>query len=265
MPFLMAPIRILLAAMFLTLLLAPHEAQAQVAPQYGRFQPLNQYLPPGLAAQWAAIGGRTNAAWSQPVKVILDGPGDVSVYYGRPIQEQTFQSPAQFGVPVGHSYRLRISNVPGMPGVELFPTIEIIDRLHPPAGMKHDYPIPVHISQEDLEMALNGNLVTRVVYVEQPQIAAPFTLDDATRSRTLLSSQNVMEQADRYGRPVVILRLGGRVPSAQGELPSFYGTGGPIAVSRPSTVRRDDGGGEAAPADSAPSTSRALQNGRAAR
>ena len=140
-------------------------AEAQVVPQYGQFQPLNQYLTPGTAGQWAALAGKGSGNWSQPVRIELDGGGDVTVYHGWPTQESTHKSPAQLGVSVGHLYRLRVSNMPDLPGVEIYTTIEIIDRLHPPAGKKHDFPIPVYIDRDDIESALNGNLVTRVVYI----------------------------------------------------------------------------------------------------
>lgn len=209
-------------------------SMAQVVPQYGQFQPLNQYLTPGTAGHWAMIAGKSSGHWTQPVRIQLDGGGDITVYHSRPTQEVTQSSPAQMGVRVGHLYRLRVSNMPDLPGVEVYPTIEIIDRLHPPAGKKHDFPVPIHIDRDDIEAALNGNLVTRVVYVEQPQLAAPFALDESTRVRTLLPAQNVLEQADRYGRPMVIVRIGGRLPSVHGERPEFFGTGGSISGSQAS-------------------------------
>jgi len=230
----------MLAILLASSLMIANTAEAQVVPNYGQYQPLNQYLPPGLAGQWATMAGRGSGNWSQPLRIMLDGGGDVTVFHSRPVQETTHKSPAQLGVRVGHLYRLRISNMPDLPGVEIFPTIEIIDRLHPPAGKKHDYPIPVHLDRDDIEAAIKGNLVTRVVYVEQPQLAAPFELDEATRIRTLLPAQNVLEQADRYGRPVVIVRIGGRLPSVHGERPAFYGTGGFVSHSQPSPTAPTD-------------------------
>ena len=218
-------------------LLVADRAEAQVVPQYGQFQPLNQYLTPGTAGHWAALAGKGSGNWSQPIKIELDGEGLVSVFYSRPVQETSpHPSPVQLGVSVGHLYRLRVSNMPDLPGVEIYPTIEIIDRLHPPAGKKHDFPIPVYIDRDDIESALNGNLVTRVVYIEQPQLAAPFALDESTRVRTLLPAQNVLAQADRYGRPAIIVRIGGRLPSVHGESAAFYGTGGSISHSTPRPV-----------------------------
>ena len=123
--------------------------------------------------------------------------------------------------------------MPQLPGAEIYPTIEVIDRLHPPSGQKHNFPILVHIARSDIQLAMTGNLVTRVVYLEQPQIAAPFELDESTRARDVDTSANALSEADRYGRPMLILRLGGRLPNPLGEPPAFFGTGGPISESRP--------------------------------
>lgn len=205
---------------------------AQVVPPFRRHQPLDQATSPGVAAQWAGMSGRVSA-WMQPIRIIVDGEAEVSVYHGRPIRPATMASPFQLGVQVGHSYRLRISQMPQLPGVEIYPTIEVIDRLHPPAGQKHNFPIPVHIDRSDIELALGGNLVTRVVYLEQPQLAAPFELDEATRTRDVEPNSNALSEADRYGRPMVIVRIGGRLPSPRGEPAIFFGTGGPVTASKP--------------------------------
>lgn len=221
-----------LSALLLSSLAATPVA-AQVVPDYRGFSPLDSRHSPGMAARFMDLAGRAQPSWFQPIRIDVEDGADVSIYYARPVQAQTLASPAQLGVIVGHTYRLRIRNIPEMPGVELFPTIEVIDRLHPPRGQEHEYPIPVHIDRKDIDLAIEGNLVTRVVYLEQPQLAAPFELDVSTRTRDVDAAQNALEEADRFGRPVLILRMGGRLPSVQGEPLSFYGTGGPIARSTP--------------------------------
>ncbi len=203
---------------------------AQVLPEYTGHHPLGQRVSPGLAAKFAdAAGGRTG--YMQPIRVALDD-ADARVTVFHSVTRETPLDPAnQTAVMVGHCYRLKISDIPGMPAVEIFPTIEVIDRLHPPAGQKHNFPIPIQITTEDIEAALSGNLVTRVVYLEQPQLAAPYPLDKSTSTTQLMKADNAMTEADRRGRPLVIVRIGGRMPSAHGEHPSFFGTGGPIAES----------------------------------
>jgi hypothetical protein len=228
-----------LLAVFAMAMAAP-QAQSQIVPEYKRHTPLSQWQTPGTAAGMAQMAGKGDPSYFQPVRVILDGEGDVSIYHSRPATPFKQASPAQFGVLVGHMHRLKIDNIPDMPGVELYPTIEILDRLHPPRGQKHNFPILIHIDQRDIDLALGGNLVTRVVYLEQPQLAAPFELDEATRARDLDKKENAMAQADRYGRPMVIVRLGGRVPSAHGESQSFWGSGGPASLSKPFVIANPD-------------------------
>lgn len=229
------------ALVAVAVLLAAPQAHSQIVPEYGRHTPLSQWLPPGTAAGMAQMGGRADADWFQPVRVILEDQGDVTVYHSRPAAPFKQASPAQFGVPVGHLFRLKIDNIPDLPGVELYPTLEILDRLHPPRGQKHNFPVLVHIDRRDIDLTLAGNLVTRVVYLEQPQLAAPFEFDEATRTRDLDKKDNALEQADRYGRPMVILRLGGRMPSPHGEPPAFWGTGSPVSLSTPLAVTFPEG------------------------
>jgi len=207
-------------------------AAAQIVPDYSGYQPVPAGLPPGLTARWAELAGRTSPASFQPVRVELDGEGEVTVYHSRPVQGVALQAPAQFAAQVGHSYRLKITGLPGLPGVELYPTIEVIDRLHPPTGHRDRYPVPIHITRDDINLALDGSLVTHVVYLEQPQFAAPFELDESTRTRTVTGRDHALEQADRFGRPLLIFRLGSRLPNLHGEPDTFYGSGGPVLGSR---------------------------------
>ena len=234
-----------LAALFLSVLVTT-PAAAQVVPEYEGFSPLDSRHSPGMAARFMDLGGRAQSGWFQPIRIDVEDGGEVSIYHARPVQAQAFTSPAQLGVIVGHTYRLRLRNLPELPGVELFPTIEVIGRLHPPNGQEHEYPIPVHIDRKDIDLAINGNLVTRVVYLEQPQFAAPFELDASTRNRDIEAAANALQEADRFGRPVLVLRLGGRLPSAQGEPLSFYGSGGTIARSVPSSAAKASDDAQAA-------------------
>ena len=85
---------------------------------------------------------------------------------------------------IGSVYRLRVTNIPLQEGLEVFPTIEVIDRLYPPVGQEFRFPIPIELTQEELEMALDGKFVTRVIYLEEPDAALPVAAEAATSSRT---------------------------------------------------------------------------------
>ena len=175
-----------------------------------------------------------NPAWLQPLQVEVPGGGQVDVFSGGNQPVGTGYSPMLAAVNVGHVYRLRISGMPNYPGLEIFPSIELIDHLHPPAGRENEFPIPIVLTQKDIRLAEAGQLVTRVIYLEQPQIAQQ--LDPLRREipQAVEPRDNALWEADRLGRPMAIIRVGGRRPSVNSPR-SFFGTGGAVEI-RPTVV-----------------------------
>ena len=233
-----------------TLTLPCRNVGAQQFPSVdGRQFPLNQVSPPGMAAQWAANLGRTTPEYFQPVRVSLPTTGVVTFYEGTPERAFDLAAPAQASLVVGRMYRLRVSNVPELPGIDFYPSVELIDRLHPPAGKVEEFPIDFELTLDELEWAANGRLVTKVVYLEQPDRVPTSFLDATQRIRTIEPSQNVIAEADVLGRPMAIVRIGGRTPDPNQPEPAFFGPGGPIRVTEKN-------------AQSARQTQAALQSGR---
>lgn len=232
----MLRIRIAGTFMLLAAALATSPARAQIHDPPGGFWPLNQRSAPGMAAAWNATRNNTTpGAYFQPVRLQLPMPGQVEIYAGRPHQAVPLATPAQVGVLVGHVYRLRISNMPQYPGAELYPTIEVLDRLHPPPGKADEFPVPIDLSEEDLELALGGRLVTKVIYLEQPQFARPVAAGETIPLVTVPESTNILAEADLLGRPMLILRLGSRGPNVHGADPAFFGTGASVRMPPPAT------------------------------
>ena len=197
------------------------------------YQPLNDRLPPGYNAEILERVRRDDAHWLQPVRVEVPTTAQVSAYSAAPEPLLTGDAPAQFSVSTGHLYRLRLAEMPEFPGLELFPSIEILDRLHPPEGLKESYPIPIVFDEADLRAAAEGLLVTRVIYLERPQIAASGDPLRSERAQTVAPGGNAIDLAARHGRPMVIVRIGGRVPSGPDSPPLFFGTGGPLVAGEP--------------------------------
>ncbi len=133
-----------------------------------------------------------------------------------------------FGLMVGQDYRLRITGIPFYPGVELFPSMTVLARTYPPRGLETEYPIQIDLTQQDLEMALSGQFVTRVIYLEDPRKAMPLRANgesphDVQLSTDVEGAANPIDVAATYGQPVAILRLGGRVPKSLGHVdPAFF-------------------------------------------
>jgi hypothetical protein len=172
------------------------------------------------------------AGFFQPVEI--KAPAGVSISLAATNQFGPAQkAPRRVGLLIGSVYRLRVTNIP-LPqaeGMEIFPTIEVIDRTYAPADQQVRFAIPVEIAAQDIELALQGKFVTRVIYLEDPHNALPIRSADNQSWFDVGSGRDPLAVADELGRPVAILRLGARVPG-QGPDSNFY-FGSPAWVAYP--------------------------------
>ena len=123
-----------------------------------------------------------------------------------------------------------MTNIRLAEGAEVFPTIEVIDRLYPPVGQERRFAIPIDIAEEDLKLAIAGKFVTRVIYLEDPRHALPAR--DNPQSQNWFEAapgQDPLAVADSMGRPVAILRLGARLPDPSDDPRIFYFGSPPFA------------------------------------
>ena len=169
--------------------------------------------------------------------VLVTGPRGVNIsmtYQGEftPLKPM----PNIVGLLIGQVYRMRITNFPVLDaqGAELFPTLEIIDRIYAPKGKEVQNPIVVEISLEDIKEALRGNLVTRVIYLEDPNNPIP-TVNPPNGYQSTLNipaDADPVAVADTMGRPVAIMRLGGRMPirTSEGLLSEEFQFGSPSFI-----------------------------------
>ena len=206
----------------------PTAATAQTKSKNRHF-PLDQSSPPGMAGQWAGAR-RGFVPKMQPIRVELPDGGTISYYTSPTGESQSAESSTVVALRVGSVYRLKITDMPGMLGAELYPTVELIDCLHPPAGREAEFPIPVALTSEEISLALEGRLVTKVVYLEQANRADPVGATNASRSRFARPSDNILALADEAGRPMAIIRIGGRSPDAAAIETGYFGTGAPVQI-----------------------------------
>lgn len=117
---------------------------------------------------------------------------------------------------VGCVYGFKAVGLPSYAGVELYPSVELIDRLYPPPGKELRFPVPVELTREDLVIAAQGGLVTRVIYVEDPKTALPVQQGKSRQWFEARAGDNPLELADELGRPIAILRIGSRLAAPGG-------------------------------------------------
>lgn len=199
-------------ALATSLLASTASAQLPPPPSHPQYH-LGASSPPGYIGQQELLRGGPRPGYFQPVEIKApEGAGIAMVEEGRFGEPQ--ETRALVGLQMGFAYQLKVTNIPLNEGVELFPTIEIVDRLYPPQGQELRFPIPIELTLEELDHAAAGRYVTRVIYLEDPRQALGAASDpDRQRYYEVPNSIDPLTVADRAGRPMAILRIGSRVIS----------------------------------------------------
>ena len=120
----------------------------------------------------------------------------------------------------GSIYRLKVTNIPGRPGVELYPTIEIGPAMPRTLAYLAHNTIPFQLTEEDLDQVLTGNFVTKVIYLPDPEFQelAEAGIDTLVSTR-LDPGVDPITEADRRGAIMAIIRVGNKdleVPGVEG-------------------------------------------------
>ncbi len=155
--------------------------------------------------------------------VMVGTPSTAQVTFGRPegMQVRYDQSgsgafdseplivPARQNFPQGGLYRVKLTNIPGREGVELYPTIELA-YTNPRTGayLAHNS-IPIQYTEEDFDQVVTGNFVTKVIYLPDPDFQGPALAGiDTLVSTRLDPGIDPIVEADRRGSILAIIRLG---------------------------------------------------------
>jgi uncharacterized repeat protein (TIGR01451 family) len=190
-------------------------------------------MPPGAIGSRQLERGGPLPGYFQPVEIKAP-PGALISLAAQDRFEEPRPGPREVGLLIGAVYRLRVTGIHLAEGLEVFPTIEIIDRLYPPIGQELRFPIHIELNEIDLKLALNGKFVTRVIYLEDPRDALPASSFGQEQIWfDVRPGQDPLAVADGLGRPVAILRMGGRVPETPQQVDPSFLYGCPPFVSCP--------------------------------
>lgn len=216
-----------------TLLLGVSVCQAQFP---GRHFQLDSQLPPGAIGRQQLTRGGPLHGYFQPVEIQAPKGTRIGLTHDGHYLEPAPQ-PAHAGMLIGQVYRFKVTNIPGKPGSEVYPTIEVINRLFPPQGQEANFPIPIQLTQQELEFAIEGKMVTRVIYLEPPDNALPIKETPRTqRYFEIAPHDDALQVADRLGRPMAILRMGSRIPTGA-EQGFAYGSPPMLATPAPQPLQ----------------------------
>ena len=216
--------RIIATALLLvaTWVVSGNAQQTSTLPTGGYHPLLRADMPAGVVGQSRLIQPGPVVGYYQPV--VFNGPDGTR--FMLPLGDVVSEGEENLmaGLLIGKVYRFRVTGIPQAEGAELYPTVELIDRTYPPANLATSYPIPITLDQDDLNEALAGKMVTRVVYLEDPQTAIAVSQDPQTSGVLDVGEKDdALRIADKFGRPVAIVRLGTVAPPTQQMLlPQFY-------------------------------------------
>lgn len=193
----------------------------------------DQFVPPGVAGQMHLASGELRPSIPQQLRIHLPEPGVVTFYNGTLSQPVMGTAPAQFAVQSGRFYRFQISGLTNYPHMEFYPSVELVGELHPPPGEAERFPIEVEILEEELRWVARGQMVTKVVYLEQADRVPLRNLTGVARVIDVEQGQNAIAEADALGRPIAIVRIGGRTPDLNHFDAGFWGPLPPVRLVTP--------------------------------
>ena len=132
-------------------------------------------------------------------------------------------APGRYDFPQGAIYRLKITDIPGREGIELYPSLEVAPVTPRTAAYLAHNAVPFQLTEEDLDQVTSGNFVTKVVYLPDAEYQELAVAGVETLVSTRLDPGcDPVVEADRRGSILSIIRIGNK----DLESPGSAGAGG---------------------------------------
>ncbi len=174
--------------------------------------------PPGVVASVGALTGqptpwavgRTEVRFAAPngmkISWFTPGPDGRSAFAGSPIEV-----PGRYNFVQAAIYRLKLSDIPNRPGLELYPTLEVVPGNAKTAAFLAHSAVPLAFTEEDFEQVTSGNYVVKVIYLpdqEYQDLAATGGGPDVLVSSRLEPGVDPVAVAHSRGSILLIIRMG---------------------------------------------------------
>lgn len=181
---------------------------------------------PDPSSAGGAAYGPFGAVSYQSVQVLFDRPEMMQVAWdvtgiGR-YDSSPLIVPGRQNFQQGGIYRLKVSNIDGRPGLELYPTLEVGTASPRTSAYLAHSAIPIQFTAEDFDQVAAANFVTKVIYVPDPeyQELALAGVDTLVSTR-LDPGVDPVTEADRRGAILAIVRMGNKDLEVPGVDPSI--------------------------------------------
>ncbi len=184
------------------------------------------FCPPGYGATTPGFNVDPNAT----SQIAFIGPDGMRVLWDvggqGSFDSEPLTAPARYNFPQAAIYRLKLVNVPGRPGVELYPTLEVGPTMPRTAAYLAHNAIPFQLTEEDFDQVLSGNFVTKVIYLPDAEYQELALAGVETLVSTRLDpGVDPIIEADRRGSIMAIIRIGNKDLQAGGGNPAAQNQG----------------------------------------
>ena len=143
------------------------------------------------------------------------------------------ETPGRYNYQQASIYRLKLSNIKGRPGLEIYPTLEVVPCNPKTAAFLAHSAVPLEFTSEDFREVSEGKFLVKVIYLPDPQfqeLAATGT-DEIISTRLEPGADPILE-AQRRGSILLVIRMG----NVDQEAPNTPPLDGP-GPARPPRVR----------------------------
>jgi hypothetical protein len=167
-----------------------------------------QMVQANPAASIRFQGQRTQIRFARPsgmrISWFTQGPD------GRPMFSTTpIEAPGRYNFPQAAIYRLKLSNIEGRPGLEVYPTMEVVPANPKTEAFLAHSAVPISFTDEDFKQIAEGNYLVKVIYLPDPQFQdVAGTGTDEILSTRLEPGADPIQEALRRGCILVVLRMG---------------------------------------------------------
>jgi hypothetical protein len=210
---------------------------------YGPGASMPGMRPPGAVAALGAITGpgnmpgapgatigRTQVRFAGPsgmhVAWLTQGP-DGKPAYSAPVVE----TPGRYNFLQASIYRLKLNGIAGRPGLEVYPTLEVVPGNPKTEAFLAHSAVPLEFTAEDFQEVAEGKYLVKVIYLPDPQfqeLAATGT--DQIISTRLEPGADPLLEAQRRGSILLVIRMGNVDQEAPNTPPLESNNAGPGAM-----------------------------------
>jgi hypothetical protein len=167
--------------------------------------------PDGMRISWLSQGADGRSSYSAPM----------------------VEAPGRYNFLQASIYRLKLSNIRGRPGLELYPTLEVVPSNPKTAAFLAHSAVPLEFTAQDFQEITEGKYLVKVIYLPDPQfqeLAATGT-DEIISTRLEPGADPILE-AQRRGCILLVIRMG-NVDQEAPNTPPLDSTGGNTCMMPP--------------------------------